>query len=770
MTERTEALLSSPSLEPLLPMLYVAWADGELTDDEIDTIRSKSKPWVSDECIPILEDWLDRDKPPTSTQLLRLLRGVRTRSEKLDKKARLGLADLGLAIAEADAESREWVTPEVRRALEEIEDSLGLIGSETTRDLVEQEDQVDTEAAEPPPEFDVVEMTRWLDGPYHERKQSVRGILQNSGFEHVYDIDKQTSRARTTASLNKLADEGLGKLGFPDVTTDTDLGHFVATFETLAEWDQSLVVKFGVQFGLWGGSVYHLGTEKHHQKYLPGTASMEMPGCFAMSELGHGSNVRDLETVAQYDTETEEFIIHTPSELARKEWIGNAARDGKYATVFAQLEVEDDGFGVHAFVVPIRDDNGDPLPGVSIADCGHKMGLNGVDNGRLWFDHVRIPRENLLDRYATVTPDGVYDSPIASPSKRFFVMLGTLVGGRIAVAAAGMSVAKAALIIATRYATRRRQFGPSGAQEQVIMDYLSHKRRILPRIAKSYAISAAHHELVQEYLGRDPDDTRELEAFAAGMKAYATWHATDTVQECREACGGQGYLTVNRFADLKADSDIFTTFEGDNTVLMQLVAKGRLTQFRDQFSDSRIFGMVRYLARQATQAVSERNPIVTRETGSEHLRSAEFLLGAFRFREEDLVRTAAQRMQRRISEQGMDPFDALNECQDHLISMANATVENRILASFERAIDDATDDEKPILRKLFALYGLNQLHQDIGWFLENGYIVAAKASAIRSEVNQLCEELRPQVVHLVNAFGIPDELLDAPIGTGAIGG
>ena len=92
--------------------------------------------------------------------------------------------------------------------------------------------------------------------------------------------------------------------------------------------------------------------------------------------------------------------------------------------VFAQLVVIGEVQGVLALLVPIRDANGATMPGVRIEDCGPKLGLNGVDNGRIWFDHVRVPRENLLNRYADVTSEGEYVSPIESPSKRFFTTIG----------------------------------------------------------------------------------------------------------------------------------------------------------------------------------------------------------------------------------------------------------------------------------------------------------------------------------------------------------
>ena len=212
--------------------------------------------------------------------------------------------------------------------------------------------------------------------------------------------------------------------------------------------DLSLLVKVGVQWGLFGGAILHLGTERHHRAYLRDLIELRLLGCFAMTERGHGSDVASIDTTAVYDIDTDEFVITTPHDDASKEYIGNAARDGRMAVVFAQLETPDGAHGVHAFVVPIRDDEGRVLPGVRIEDCGLKAGLNGVDNGRIWFDGVRIPRDNLLNRYGDVGRDGSYGTTIDNPTKRFFTMLGTLVQGRISVAAGAGSATKVALAIA----------------------------------------------------------------------------------------------------------------------------------------------------------------------------------------------------------------------------------------------------------------------------------------------------------------------------------
>ena len=482
-----------------------------------------------------------------------------------------------------------------------------------------------------------------------------------------------------------------------------------------------------------------------------------------MTEAMHGSNVRDLETTATYDEVTQEFIIHTPHYHAHKEYIGNAAVHGRLATVFAQLYTEGECYGVHAFMVPIRDEAGNPMPGVKIADCGRKLGLNGVDNGRLWFNQVRIPGENLLNRFAEVAEDGTYSSPITSEGRRFFTMLGTLVGGRISVPMAGLSAAKSGLTIAIKYALKRRQFGPADQPEMLIMDYPSHQRRLMPLLAKAYALHFTHVWLKQRFLNRTEEDMREIEALAAGLKAVSTWNTTATLQEGREACGGAGYLWENRFADLKADTDIFTTFEGDNTVLMQLVAKGRLSEFRREFGSMNFFGMVNFIAGQAARTIVDKNPITIRNTDQAHLRDPDWHLEMFQYRENDLLMSAARRLKHRI-DKDMDSFEASLEVQTHLITMAHAYMDRVILEQFYTVVRTIEDPHlKAMMEKLQALFALHTIEREQAWYLRNGYLSGSKASAIRGQVDTLCSKIREQAGHLVDAFGIPEQLLYAPI-------
>jgi acyl-CoA oxidase len=638
-----------------------------------------------------------------------------------------------------------------------------------------------TTTSAPTEQFDPAALQRVLDGGYAELREQIREVLCRPEFEPVVALPTAEYRRRVLEWARQLASEGLTAPGFPvQYGGRGDPGANVAAFETLGFGDLSLLVKFGVQFGLWGGAVHQLGTERHHERYLRPTASLELPGCFAMSEAGHGSDVQHLQSTATYDPDTREFVLCTPTDDARKEYIGNAACDGRIAVVFAQLIVAGENHGVHALVVPIRDEQGEVCERVRIEDCGEKMGLNGVDNGRIWFDNVRVPQEALLNRYGDVSPEGEYSSPIENANKRFFTMLGTLVQGRVCVSGASISAAKSALTIAVRYGLRRKQFGPEGEDEVPILEYRTHQRRLMPLLAKTYALHFAQAQLAGKFhevmSAQEPPerDRRELESLAAAMKATSSWHATHTIQTCRECCGGAGYMSVNRFAALKADSDIFTTFEGDNTVLMMLAAKGQLTDYKDHFGDLDPRELVTFVAGQAVETVVERlfarkivqviGDAVTGRDEEGHLLDREYQLDLFRWREGHMTASVAQRFKRGLDDD-YDPFEVFRAVQDHAVNAARAHMDTVLLEAFADAIEACEDEAlKEPLSRLCDLYALFNIESDKGFFQEHGRLSSPRCKAITREVNRLCNEVRQQAGQIVDAFGIPDAVLAAPIG------
>jgi acyl-CoA oxidase len=618
-----------------------------------------------------------------------------------------------------------------------------------------------------------------LDGRYASLRHQIRELLSRPESAPPIAIPTPEYRELVLEWMRAIASEGLSAPGFPvEYGGQGDPGANIAGFETIAFGDLSLLIKCGVQFGLWGGAIQQLGTRIHHERYLEPTARLALLGCFAMTESGHGSNVQSLGTTATYDPDTDTFVVHTPDDDASKDYIGNAACHARLAAVFAQLVVSGENHGVHALVVPLRDDKGNLGPGVRIEDCGEKMGLNGVDNGRIWFDQVRVPRDALLNRYGGVNDRGEYHSPIEKPTKRFFTMLGTLVQGRICISGASVSAAKTALTIAVRYGLRRVQFGPPDEPEVPLLDYRTHQRRLIPLLARTYALHFAQSELAEHFhrtQGTDSDegDGRRLESFAAAMKAAASWHATETIQTCRECCGGAGYMSVNRFAALKADTDVFTTFEGDNTVLMMLVARGLLTDYRDHFGELNPRELVTFVAEQAVETVVERlfarkiaQVIVDVVPGGDEtgdLLDRDNQLELFRWREGHITAGIAQRFRRGLDE-GYDPFEVFRAVQNHAVNAARAHTERIVLEAFADAVNNAP--EGPIqdaLSRLCDLYALYQVELDRGYLQEHGRLTGPRCKAITREVNRLCDEVRGDAEALVDAFGIPDEVLRAPI-------
>src|SRR5580704_4803020 len=624
-------------------------------------------------------------------------------------------------------------------------------------------------------------LQRLLEGRYADQRRRILDVLGEAEFAPPLTIPTAEYRELVLSWMRTIADEGLTAPGFPvEFGGQDDPGANIAGFETIALGDLSLLVKFGVQFGLWGGAIQQLGTRVHHERYLRPTASLELTGCFAMTETGHGSNVQQLGTTATYDPDAGEFVIDTPTDEARKDYIGNAACHARMAAVFAQLIVAGESHGVHVLVVPIRDENGNVHDGVRIEDCGEKMGLNGVDNGRIWFDRVRVPRDALLNRYGGVSTDGAYESPIENPNKRFFTMLGALIQGRVCISGASISAARTALTIAVRYGLRRTQFGPPDEPEVALLDYRTHQRRLMPLLAKTYALHFGQAELAEQFHQasrpnkHDERQQRRLESFAAGMKATASWHATETIQTCRECCGGAGYMSVNRFAALKADTDVFTTFEGDNTALMMLVARGLLTDYRDDFGALNPRELVMFVAEQAVETVAERlfarkiaqviSDVVPGRDETGDLLERESQLELFRWREGHITASIAQRFKRGLDE-GYDPFEVFRAVQNHAVNAARAHTERVLLEAFTAAVE--AYEEGPVknaLGRMCDLYALYAIEQDGGYLQEHGRLTGPRCKAVTREVNRLCDEVRGDAEALVDAFGIPDQVLRAPIG------
>lgn len=625
-----------------------------------------------------------------------------------------------------------------------------------------------------------------LDGYFPEARAELREVLDDPELRPAYGLSMEQARTRTTAALEKVLATGMPHGAFRvDQGGTGKTGATLTGIEMLGHNDLSVMVKSGVQWGLFGGAVSNLGTKRHEQ-LVRDLIELRALGCFAMTERGHGSDVQSLETTAHYDPDTQEFVLNSPTASSEKWFLGNAARDGRWAAVFCQLYTPDqeESHGVHCIVARIRNDDGSPVDGVRIGDHGVKGGLTGVDNGTLMFDHYRIPRENLLNRFADVSPEGAYTSDIESPNARFFTMLGALVRGRVTVGAAAGAATRTCLAIGTKYAHLRRQFAAEeGQPEKQLIGYRQHRLRLIPRIARSYGLQFATnllikriHDLEAGNLDRanlTPEqslDLREVEAHAAALKAANTAHATDTIQEMREATGGAGYMAENLLTVFKADSDVFTTFEGDNVVMLQLAAKELLGGFAREMRSLSNLEMVRFgldsfggVLRRRTGADAVIHNLLDTFTDAEEstLFDPASQMRLLIEREDRLLKSLARRLRSARKMPVAEAAEVVDRAQDHMIACAWAHIDRIILEAFFEA-ESAVEDERTqeVLEQVRDVYFLSVICDNAGWFLEQSLLTGTRTKAARASLNDLVDSLGPWSEVLVDAFGVPEVMLD----------
>ncbi|KAJ4770207.1 Acyl-coenzyme A oxidase [Rhynchospora pubera] len=616
-----------------------------------------------------------------------------------------------------------------------------------------------------PASFNPTHLRRILDGHHVEARDWLFKLMEESplfcpkkrceGKVFVapdYNATKEQQREMTMRRIEYLLNNGVFEGWLTDSSADATMRKF-ALMECLGVYDHSLVIKIGVHFILWGSAIKFFGTKIHHERWLNDTEKYKVLGCFAMTELGHGSNVRGVETIATYDSSTREFIINTPCESAQKYWIGGAANHATHTIVFAQLLMNGRNEGVHAFIAQIRDSNGNPCPNIRIAECGHKIGLNGVDNGRIWFDNVRVPRENLLNSVADVLPDGQYVSSIKDPDQRFAAFLAPLTVGRVNITAEAVYISKVALAIATRYALSRRAFAvtPNGP-ETLLLDYPSHQRRLIPLLAKACVQSCSANFLKTLYIQKTPEANKALHVYSSALKAVASWQNMITLQECREACGGQGLKTENRVGILKGEYDVQCTFEGDNNVLMQQVSKALLAEYVAVQKKKNPFKSL------GLQHMNGPVSSIPADLTSSTLRSSKFQTDLFCLRERDLL----QRFAKEVSyyqAQGESKEKAFLLSYQLAEDLARAFTERSTLQVFlEAEMNVLQAPLKVVMGLLRSMYVMTCIDETAS-FLQYGHLSVDNAAAVRKEVMALCTDLRPHALAIVSSFGIPDSYL-----------
>eukprot|EP01100_Stratorugosa_tubuloviscum_P003896 TRINITY_DN1945_c0_g1_i1.p1 TRINITY_DN1945_c0_g1~~TRINITY_DN1945_c0_g1_i1.p1 ORF type:complete len:558 (+),score=225.00 TRINITY_DN1945_c0_g1_i1:390-2063(+) len=540
---------------------------------------------------------------------------------------------------------------------------------------------------------------------------------------------------------------------------------YFSVIESFQISDCSVVMKFSVHFNLFGVCILNLGTERHHYMY-PLIDNGNIIGCFAMTELGHGSNVRCLETTSIFDKSTKQFIINSPTETSQKFWIGNSSYSANTAVVFANLIIDDINYGIHAFVVTIRDEKGNLINGIKIVDCGKKQGLNGVDNGMIQFNQIRIPQQNLLNRFADVTNDGEYITSIPNPIKRFSLHIGELSIARLVAATGANFIAMTAIAIAIYYCSQRKQFGPLSGSEQIILSYLNLQRRIFPKLAQLYATIIYMKSAKEFYVDRTKRATKDLHEIATIAKVVCTYTAQEITQTARECCGGQGYLFSNLICSLRNDIEAFVTVDGDNQVLLQQIAGICLDKLAKKFkSQGKFKFMISNIATQGTKLLSDYNPIQIFLSNDSQPFTIEFILQLLKIKKNQISLTLGQQLQK-FKKQRLNSFDAWNKSGNQVVELGKIASNYAVYKQFVQSINQARGfDFYDCLNQLCLLYGLHLIENDC-WFIVNNYISNVKHSIIVNQIDDLCNQIFPLAQTLVDTFKIPNYNLENTIAYG----
>lgn len=593
-----------------------------------------------------------------------------------------------------------------------------------------------------------------LEGDSYQDSRRFRKLLSGAPFEPASISDGEEYQNRVDAWCRWFSENDLGRFGLPP-KMGGDPQKFLTLGYEIGLFDLSLMMRFGLQYGFALRALSRLGSLEQLE-WLDQIADMRCSACFAMTERDHGSNVRALQTTATFRPEHGDFELHTPHQGAAKDSV-TGLRQGSMAVVFARLVSAGQDHGVHAFVVKLRDQAGEWLPGVVIGPSHRMTALHGLDYGTLCFDHLIAPKNSLLSRYVKLDEKGSYKGLLRSESHRFNAMMGTLVVGRALIAQGAAGGAKKALYLAIRFAASRRQFGARGEQvERTLLSFQAVQKKLMPALATLLAVDAGRARLAQcqhEYL-EDSVKDRELETFTAAFKAYVSQFAVETAQLCRQTCGGAGCLESSGLGKLRAELDLFTTMEGDNTVLELMVARNLLTDHSRRFDKNGLIKALSWVGKNVDRA-TKIGPLKSRDASSERLHSTEFLSDALRFRRESLRESLARRVKARVS-RGVKTFEALNDCQDHSLSLARAYCEDKIFRCLRNLTESCPPGwDRRVLGHALSLFGLSRVEAESGWYSEQGFLNAAQSQTIRRECLELCSMLAQESSMILDAFEMP---------------
>ncbi|XP_029992440.1 peroxisomal acyl-coenzyme A oxidase 1 isoform X2 [Sphaeramia orbicularis] len=522
----------------------------------------------------------------------------------------------------------------------------------------------------------------------------------------------------------------------------------------------------GLHYAMFLPTLYSQCDAQQSRKWLPLAESFQVLGTYAQTEMGHGTHLRGLETTATYDPATQQFVLNSPTVSSIKWWPGGLGKTSNHAIVLAQLHTQGNCHGLHAFIVPIRDMNThDPLPGIVVGDIGPKFGFSEVDNGFLKMDNVRIPRENMLMKYAKVEPDGTYVKP---PSAK--LTYGTMVFIRSMIVGESARALAKSTTIAIRYSAVRHQSEiRTGEPEPQILDYQTQQYKLFPLLATAYAftfvgqyMNQTYHRITGDINQGNFSELPELHALSAGLKAFTTWTANAAIEVCRMSCGGHGYSRSSALPDIYVEFTPTCTYEGENTVMMLQTARYLVKSYRQAKAGQQLSGIVSYLNETEHRRI-QAQPASARPTVVD-INDLASLVEVYKLRAATLVDLAAKSIQQELQNRKSQE-DAWNNSAIDLVRASDAHCHYVVVKLFTEKLGEIGDTAiHSVLSTLALLYTLHGITENSGDFLLAGLLNVPQILQISLRIKELLSQLRPNAVALVDAFDIHDKKLKSVLG------